>query len=69
MASSSRPTTLEQLGLEDDDVLEVEEVYAEEEEDDPVSFSRWDPTHAYVPVVLFRELPAGVGVYVPSLGE
>ena len=52
---------------------EEDDEYEEEDEEDNVldemdvtqsRFSCWVPAHAYVPVVPFRELPAGMEVYV-----
>ena len=50
--------------VEDEEDEDMDEIYRTESR-----FSRWVPTHADVPVVPLRELPAGVGVYVCSLGE
>ena len=51
----SPDVTPDQLGLEDDHVIEAEEVY-EEDDEAWVSFSRWVPAHADVLVVHVRSL-------------
>ena len=68
------------MSVEVDEDVEDED-YEEEEDDEEVEddgmdeihaesrFPRWVPAHAHVPVVPLRELPAGMGVYVRSLGE
>ena len=48
---------------EDEEGEDMDETYAESR------FPRWVPAHADVPVVPLRELPAGMEVYVCSLGE
>ena len=48
---------------EDEEDEDMDEIYAESR------FPAGFPTHVDVPVVPLRELPAGVGVYVRSLGE
>ena len=54
---------------EDEEDEEVEDEDMDETYGTESRFPRWVPAHADVLVVLLRELPAGVGVYVRSLGE
>ena len=66
--------TPDQLGLENDHVIEAEEVYEEDEEEENEDMDNYVvfplvPTHADVPVVPCRGLPAGVGVHVRSQRE
>ena len=53
----------------DDEDEDEEDEDLDELDDTQSRFPRWVPAHADVPVVPLRELPAGVGVYVRSLGE